>query len=118
MPEREGGRVGVGPAAGTRYGGGSHPRARGVDTRIPNHDLTPRLKARAADLGFGLSGIAPATAADGFDRFAAWLDRGYAGEMAYLHKHRDERRHPDSVLDGVRSVLMVGMEYGREPADP
>jgi epoxyqueuosine reductase len=80
--------------------------------------LADRLKARTAELGFGLSGIAPATAADGFDRFAAWLDRGYAGEMAYLHRHRDQRRHPDSVLGGVRSVLMVGMEYGREPAGP
>ncbi len=75
--------------------------------------LVTQLKARAAELGFALAGVAPATAADGFPRFAAWLDRGFAGEMGYLHKHRAERRHPDSILDDVRSVLMVGMEYGR-----
>ena len=76
--------------------------------------LSNRLKARAAELGFALSGVAPATAADGFPRFAAWLDRGFAGEMGYLHKHRAQREHPESILDGVRSVLMVGMEYGGE----
>lgn len=74
--------------------------------------LVTQLKARAAELGFALSGVAPATDADGFDRFTTWLDRGFAGEMGYLHKHRDQRRHPRSVLDGVRSVVMLGMEYG------
>lgn len=74
--------------------------------------IEPRLKSRARELGFALAGIAPAAAADGFARFADWLDRGYAGQMGYLHRLRDERRHPRSVLESVRSVLMVGMEYG------
>ena len=76
--------------------------------------LVTQLKSRAAELGFALSGVAPAADADGFAHFAAWLDRGYAGDMGYLHKHRAERRHPASILDGVRSVVMLGMEYGHE----
>ena len=75
-----------------------------------------RLKARAAALGFAFSGVAPATDADGFARFTAWLDRGYAGEMDYLHRLREERRHPRAVLETVRSVMMVGLEYGRTPS--
>jgi epoxyqueuosine reductase len=82
--------------------------------------LAGRLKAEAARLGFALSGLAPATDADGFPRFRQWLDRGYAGEMTYLHRLADEHRHPASVLDDVRSVLMVGLEYGgrEEPTPP
>ncbi|HET6573936.1 MAG TPA: tRNA epoxyqueuosine(34) reductase QueG [Fimbriiglobus sp.] len=75
-------------------------------------DLESRLKAEAHRLGFSLTGIAPATEADGFARFEAWLDAGYAGEMAYLHQYRAERRHPRSVVEEVRSVLMLGMEHG------
>ena len=71
-----------------------------------------RLEAHARALGFTLFGVAPAADADGFDRYAAWLDAGYAGEMAYLHDHRDNRRHPRSVLKAVRSVVMLGFEYG------
>src|SRR5215475_11759063 len=78
--------------------------------------IESRLKARAHELGFALSGIAPATDADGFGRFTHWLDRGYAGEMDYLHRLRDERRHPRSVLESVRSVLMVGLEYAERGA--
>jgi epoxyqueuosine reductase len=73
--------------------------------------LESRLKSEARRLGFALVGIAPATEADGFARYEAWLDAGFAGEMGYLHRHRDARRHPRSVVEGVRSVLMLGMEY-------
>jgi epoxyqueuosine reductase len=78
--------------------------------------LEERLKARAHELGFALAGVAPATEADGFARFGDWLDRGLAGEMDYLHRLRDEHRHPRSVLDGVRSVVMVGLEYASSRA--
>ncbi len=51
--------------------------------------------------------------------FREWLQQGYAGEMTYLHTQGEARRHPASILESVRSVLMVGMEYfwarGRSP---
>ncbi len=81
--------------------------------------IEDRLKAKAHDVGFGLAGIARATEADGFTRYTEWLARGYAGDMRYLHDQAEPRRHPDSILDDVRSVLMVGMTYGGEvPASP
>src|SRR5689334_12321118 len=70
-----------------------------------------RLKDQARALGFALVGIARAAEADGFARLAEWLARGYAGEMAYMDRHADARRHPAAVLPAVRSVVMVGMEY-------
>jgi epoxyqueuosine reductase len=71
-----------------------------------------RIKDRARDLGFALVGTARAAEADGFDRLQEWLARGYAGEMAYMERYAAERRHPAAVLPTVRSVVMVGMEYG------
>lgn len=76
-------------------------------------ELERRLKARAAELGFTLTGIAPATEADHFPEFLRWLDRGYAGTMTYLHRHAEARRHPASILATVRSVVMLGLEYQR-----
>jgi epoxyqueuosine reductase len=73
--------------------------------------LEARLQERARELGFELVGIAPATAADGFERLRAWLDLGCAGEMNYMHQHADARRDPSSILPEVRSVVMVGMNY-------
>ncbi len=82
-------------------------------TDPPN--IEARTKAEAARLGFSLCGIAPATEADGFGRFCDWLAAGYAGGMRYLHDHREQRRHPAGVVEGVRSVVMLGLEYGGGP---
>ena len=35
--------------------------------------------------------------------------------MTYLHRHADARRHPDAVLAGVRSVVMVAISYSPHP---
>lgn len=76
-----------------------------------------RLKDRARGLGFELVGIAPATDADGFDRLRDWLARDFAGDMAYLQRQAEARRHPASILPSVRSVIMLGLNY-HAPAAP
>jgi epoxyqueuosine reductase len=83
-------------------------------------DPEDHIKHWAHDLGFELAGIAAARPADTFDRFRDWLDQGYAGEMSYLHRHAEARRHPAAVFPEVRSVVMLGMNYkpAEEPDDP
>src|SRR6266481_752280 len=73
--------------------------------------LAFRIKEHAHALGLELAGIAPATPADGFDKLRSWLDQGFAGEMEYMQRNADARRHPSSILPEVRSVVMVGMNY-------
>jgi epoxyqueuosine reductase len=77
--------------------------------------LETAIKAQAHTLGFELAGIARATVADHFAEFRAWLDQGYAGEMEYMSRQAEARRHPASMLATVRSVIMVGMNYKPNP---
>lgn len=80
---------------------------------------TDDLKAVARSLGFHLVGVAPAVSPAGFPRLTDWLDQGFAGEMAYLERRRDAYEHPAGVMAGVRSVVMLGMNYWTEtPEDP
>ena len=74
--------------------------------------LEESIREFARGLGFSLVGIAPATPADGFERLREWLDRGYAGEMRYMHSQAAARREPAAILPAVRSVIMVAMDYG------
>jgi len=78
--------------------------------------LAARIKEQGRSLGFDLIGIAPAAPADSFDRLQDWLARGFAGEMAYMHKHEAARSTPTSILPAVRSVVMVGMNYAASQA--
>ncbi len=77
--------------------------------------LEEGIKAKAKALGFALVGIAPAADADGFERLRDWLARGFAGEMAYMNRREEARRHPSAILLTVRSVVMVAMNY--KPAE-
>ncbi len=73
--------------------------------------MIEELRIAAAELGFPLFGVVPAGESPGFSRFCDWLDRGYAGTMDYLPRRRDAYRHPESVLAGVKSLVMLGMPY-------
>jgi epoxyqueuosine reductase len=82
-------------------------------------ELTSSIKQEAAALGFTLAGVAPAVAPPGAARLDEWLAAGYAGQMHYLADRREAYRHPRHVLDGVRSVVMLAMEYrSTEPVVP
>jgi epoxyqueuosine reductase len=79
--------------------------------------LEERLKAQARQLGFVLVGVAPAVEADGFASLCAWLRQGRHGDMDYLERRADARRHPRSILTDVRSVLMVAMCHDPDPPE-
>lgn len=77
------------------------------------------LRAAARAIGFELVGIAPAVTPPGFPDFLGWLEAGHAGSMQYLPNRRDAYEHPRHVLETVRSVVMLGLNYRTaEPVDP
>jgi epoxyqueuosine reductase len=81
-------------------------------------DLTQQLRERARALGFALVGACPAIEPTGFSRLAEWLDRGFAGEMGYLAARQGAYEHPRHVLEGVRSILMLGLAYRTSEPQP
>jgi epoxyqueuosine reductase len=76
------------------------------------------VRNEARRLGFGLFGVCPAVAPTGFSRFAEWLDAGYSGEMRYLENRRHAYEHPRHVLEGVRSLIVLGHGYRTEEPAP
>lgn len=77
----------------------------------PLSRLTADLKGEAARLGFCLAGVCPAVTPRGIHGLARWLEAGYAGQMHYLAARRQAYEHPRHVLAGVRSLLMLGLNY-------
>jgi epoxyqueuosine reductase len=69
---------------------------------------------RAKALGFDLCGVAAATRFPEMAQTEVWLAKGYAGEMKYLADPR--RSDPQSVLHGVRSVIVCALNYDTQHA--
>jgi epoxyqueuosine reductase len=77
--------------------------------------LTQKLKEKAYGLGFELAAATPAVPPSDYPDFLDWLQRGYAGEMGYLERRKEERGDPRSLLPGTRSVFCVALSYNPEP---
>jgi epoxyqueuosine reductase len=73
--------------------------------------LTEAVRAKAIELGFDRVAAGPASPPDNGRAFEAWLDSGYAGTMAYLHRGREERLDPAKALPGARSMIAVALNY-------
>jgi epoxyqueuosine reductase len=81
--------------------------------------LEQRIKAQAYGLGFDLVGITTTGPVPTAGRFEHWLREGRAGEMHYLERGAEKRRDSRRPVDGARSAVVVGLDYGgREPAGP
>ncbi len=80
------------------------------------------VKAIAIDLGFDWAGIAPAVSPPGYPRFLEWLEADRHAGMDYMERLAAARVHPENVLEGVRSIVVVALVYGgggeSENADP
>jgi len=70
---------------------------------------TRRVVESARAIGFELCGVAPAEEFEELRRLPEWLERGYAGEMRYLHDAR--RASAETVLPGARSVIVCALNY-------
>jgi len=74
-------------------------------------DLVRGIKEQVIAQGFQAVGFAPATEADGFHRLLEWIESGSHASMAYMERGALARRHPDSMLPGVKTVIMAAMPY-------
>ena len=69
------------------------------------------VKREAVAAGFDLCGIAPAADHVELRFLREWLDRGYAGDMQYLHTSFERRRDVRQVLPSARTVISLGTVY-------
>lgn len=87
--------------------------------------LSPQPQARlkreiidhARALGFDSCKVGVAAAPRHIGEFQAWLQQGAAGSMEWMGRGEEKRCDPDKVLPGVRSVIVVALNYfqGQEP---
>ena len=72
----------------------------------------------AKQLGFTRAAIVPIEPPRRHELYAAWLDAGHAGEMAYLAtpEHRAQRADLRTLLASARSLVVVALAYAK--ADP
>ena len=62
-------------------------------------------------MGFHLVGIAPAVRLPEADMYRQWLEKGFAGEMSYMTRHKEKRQDCRILFPPARSVIVCGLSY-------
>ncbi|MCX8073828.1 MAG: tRNA epoxyqueuosine(34) reductase QueG [Candidatus Binatia bacterium] len=69
------------------------------------------IRLLAKEVGFPVCRIAEASHAPHAGAFEAWLERGAHAGMSYLERTRIQRINPQEVMQGARSVIVLGWPY-------
>ncbi|WP_235908917.1 tRNA epoxyqueuosine(34) reductase QueG [Roseiconus nitratireducens] len=88
------------------------------DPSVPNEVpswLQP-LRDLAHQLGFVRIGVAPAVDSQGYSDLVRWIDQGYAADMDYFENRLPAYRHPDGVMPGTKSIMVLAFPYPTELA--
>src|SRR5262249_50517177 len=109
----------VPPAAQRMAGGGAGvahlcgPRLLSQAAKLSPADLKTALAREARALGFDAIGITnPDAIAKAGPYFLEFLECGGHGEMDWLAANPERRTDPRVLWSGVRSIIMLGVNYG------
>jgi epoxyqueuosine reductase len=76
-------------------------------------NLHTRLRHEAQTLGFDCIGVTdPAAIGDAGKHFQTFIDAGGHGDMHWLAARPERRADPRVLWPGVRSIIMLGVNYG------
>jgi epoxyqueuosine reductase len=75
---------------------------------MPLDRIRPYFEAEGLNV---LAVTAAGPAPDAESAYLRWLDEGRAGAMVYMHRHRQAKYRPDRMLEGCRSIVLVGLNY-------
>jgi epoxyqueuosine reductase len=82
--------------------------------------LTQSIKECARELGFDRVGVTPALPSPRLDAYLDWIGAGMHGQMAYMARpdRVARRRDLELILPGVRSMVVVALDYFTLPPPP
>jgi epoxyqueuosine reductase len=100
-----GGRAGLAHLCG--------PRLLSTTEKLAPAEIKTALAREAKALGFDCIGVTdPDAIGEAGHRFREFLDSGAHGEMDWLAERPERRMHPRALWPGVRSIVMLGFNYG------
>lgn len=81
--------------------------------RVGPRTRTEEVLELAQELGFDLAGVAPLRPPPRAMQFQAWLRDGLHADMTWLEKQREHILDPRLLLEGGKSLLVVGLGHSR-----
>lgn len=90
-------------------------------TFITPDDVKSWIKAQAQLLGFadcGFLSVHHPLFAQQITQLDNWLEKGYEGQLQFMHGNHHLRAHPDQLVAGAKTIISVRMDYLTQAPKP
>ncbi|MBF0659544.1 tRNA epoxyqueuosine(34) reductase QueG [Psychrobacter sp. NG25] len=77
-------------------------------------DVKQWIKTQAQALGFadcGFLSVHHPLFAKQIVQLQQWLEKGYEGQLQFMHSNHELRANPEQLVDGARTIISVRMDY-------
>ena len=84
-------------------------------------DVKNWIKQQAQTLGFadcGFLSVNHPLFAEQITQLQAWLDKGYEGQLQFMHHNHELRANPDQLVEGAKTIISVRMDYLTQAPTP
>lgn len=84
-------------------------------------DVKQWITAQAQALGFadcGFLSVHHPLFTKQIEQLKKWLDKGYEGQLQFMHNNHDLRAHPDQLVEGAKTIISVRMDYLTQAPTP
>ena len=78
-----------------------------MDTKL----LLEKIKIWSTDLGFSQFGISDIDLSEAEGHLVNWIEKGFHGQMDFMHKHGSMRTHPEELVEGTVRVISLRFDY-------
>ena len=84
-------------------------------------DVKQWIKVKAQTLGFadcGFLSVHHPLFTKQIEQLQKWLDKGYEGQLQFMHNNHHLRAHPEQLVEGAKTIISVRMDYLTQAPTP
>ncbi len=84
-------------------------------------DVKQWIKTQAQALGFadcGFLSVHHPLFTQQIVQLQQWLDKGYEGQLQFMHNNHHLRAHPEQLVEGAKTIISVRMDYLTQTPTP
>lgn len=80
--------------------------------------LLKKIDNWATELGFSQVGVSDIDLSEAEGHLKRWIDKGFHGQMNYMHKHGSKRTHPEELVDETIRIISLRFDYSYQSIVP
>lgn len=80
--------------------------------------LLEKIEFWSTELGFSQFGISDIDLSEAEGHLKNWIEKGFHGQMDFMHKHGSMRTHPEQLVEGTIRVISLRFDYSYQSIVP